>query len=135
MATVEDLMTPHPVTTTPDTSLARVMDLFDRRRFRHLPVVDRDGVLVGVVSQRDVIKTAYGHSAAGDAIQMTGRVGDVMSRELTTASPEAASTAVARHMLQEKHGCLPVVDAEGRVVGIITEADFVRAWIRTETLG
>ena len=66
---------------------------------------------------------------------MTGRVGDVMSRELTTASPEASSTAVARHMLQEKHGCLPVVDAEGRVVGIITEADFVRAWIRTETLG
>ncbi len=132
MTTVSDLMTPDPVVTTADTPLARVMSVFDRRRFRHLPVVDDRGVLVGVLSQRDVVKAAYGVTVITDAVQMTATVGDVMSKRLTTASPGADAMAVARHMLQEKHGCLPVVDDDGKVVGIMTEADFVRAWMRAE---
>ena len=132
MTTVADLMTASPVTTTPETPLASVMDVFDRRRFRHLPVVDAAGVLVGVLSQRDVVKVAYGHPVVEDSVQIRVTVGELMSQNLTTASPGADAMAVARHMLQEKHGCLPVVDAEGRVVGIVTEADFVRAWMRSE---
>ncbi len=132
MPTVAELMTAEPVTTTPNTRLAAAMDVFDRRRFRHLPVVDDDGVLVGVLSQRDVVKAAYGHPHIEDATQLSATVEEVMSRRLTTADPGADGMAVARHMLQEKHGCLPVVDDGGRVIGIITEADFVRAWMRNQ---
>jgi CBS domain-containing protein len=98
-------------------------------RFRHMPVTD-EGKLVGLVSQRDLLRIA-GSSLlpnAGEqtaALQRRFRVQDVMTRDVRTVGPDTPIAEAARLMHAEKLGCLPVVDTANVLRGILTEADFV----------
>ena len=99
-------------------------------RIRHLPVLDEDGKLCGIVSQRDMFRGAlaqalgYGTAAQGKVLAML-RVKEVMTTEVVTIPPDAALAEAARTMLERKIGCLPVLDGGRRLVGILTESDFV----------
>ncbi|MBW2315505.1 MAG: CBS domain-containing protein [Deltaproteobacteria bacterium] len=127
---VSELMTPKPVTVSPETPVGEVFELMDERRIRHIPVVDDEGELQGIVSQRDLL----GHAGAGvhptqsdwDGATAAG----VMNEAVDTVSSECCAAEAARHMLRTKRGSLPVVDRKLRVVGIVTEADFVRRAMR-----
>jgi CBS domain-containing protein len=113
MYRVSDTMTRDPVTVTPNDTLEHARTLMRLGRIRHLPVVDA-GVLKGLISQRDVL---YARAS---------KVAEVMVREPLTTVPSHPLRKAARLMFQKKIGCLPVVSADGRLLGIITEADFVR---------
>lgn len=127
---VSDLMTAEPITVQPDTAAADVFALMHERRIRHAPVVDEDGNLVGLVSQRDLIGYVHGtdQPPTGDWGGVT--VADLMHERVDTVSQDCCSAEVARHMLRTKRSSLLVVDGAGRLVGIITEADFVRDAVR-----
>jgi CBS domain-containing protein len=97
-------------------SVAHAARVMAEAEIRHLPVVDQAGNLVGLVSQRDLLASTDRH----------GRVRDLMSRDLLTVAPETAAYEAALLLWTHKIGCLPVTDVTGQLVGILTEADFVR---------
>jgi CBS domain-containing protein len=100
-------------------------------RIRHLPVVDDDGRVVGIVSQRDLFFNAlvralgFG-STARDRTLDSILVKEVMTEDVVTTAPEAEITTAAQMMVDRKIGCLPVVDADV-LVGILSESDIVSA--------
>ena len=111
--------------------LPEVMKLF---RFRHMPVVDGDR-LVGLVTERDVLRVSASSllPTAHEQTDFLARsfvVRDMMTREVVSVHPDTPLTEVARQMRREKLGCMPVVEGENTLVGIITEADFVMLSMR-----
>lgn len=125
---VRDLMTEEVVTVTVDTDLARVYDLMTSREIRHLPIVDYEGDLQGLVTHRDLVGRAADRDeplAQWRAALRQRKVHEVMSRSVETTEPEQSLSSAASLMLEQKFGCLPVVEGR-RVVGILTESDFVR---------
>ena len=119
------LMTPEPMTVPTDTPVGEVWRTMTERRFRHMPVVKNGGGLVGILTQRDLLLAAHG---SGQPIDLDDKrpVSELMKREVDTVRPECCAAEAARHMLRKKRSCLPVVDETGTLVGILTEADFMR---------
>jgi acetoin utilization protein AcuB len=95
-----------------------------RGRFRHLPVV-RDGVLAGVVSERDLRLQEVG---LPDDVIRARPVRSVMSADVIAIGPADPVEEAARLMLENKVGCLPVVEGSA-LVGIVTESDIFRAFV------
>jgi len=109
-----------------------------RRKIRHLPVVERDGRLVGVVTDRDLRHRLFEPrvmkeigTVSVDQILKTVPVRDIMSAPVVTVGPQDELETAARVMLEDKVGSLPVVE-NGRVVGIITETDLLRQIVRAD---
>ncbi len=119
------MMTPNPICVGPDASVAEVWRTMSERRFRHMPVVDEDGRLIGMVSQRDLITAAQSPSGpVGESAELP--VSKLMCTGLDTIGSTCCAAQAARHMLHTKRSCLPVVDAEYKIVGMLTEADYLR---------
>jgi CBS domain-containing protein len=117
--TVGDFMTRELVTLQEADDLALADHMLQLSNIRHLPVV-RHGKLVGILTHRDLLRSAALRPAK------TTRAVDVMTRDLVTVRPTTSLVGAARTMLERKFGCLPVCEEDGTLVGIITEADFVR---------
>jgi CBS domain-containing membrane protein len=127
---VHELMTEAPVSVGPDDNLQQVRELMDAHDIRHLPVVDDDGSVVGLVSQRDFIRFALAPAegltlSAQEDVLRAVTVGTVMTTDVATVEPDAEVSVAGQIMLDNKYGCLPVVE-DLRLTGILTEADFVR---------
>jgi CBS domain-containing protein len=128
---VRDLMSTEVATVFRNDQLLVADDLMRLGRIRHTPVLDESsGEVVGIVSQRDLFRGAlarslgYGEHAQQKVLGML-RVKDVMTNEPVTVGPDTPLKEAARIMLERKLGCLPVVSG-GKLVGILTESDFVR---------
>jgi len=117
--TVGDFMTRELVTIQERDDLALADRMLALGGIRHLPVV-RDGKLVGILTHRDLLRSAVSRPAE------TTLAHDVMTREPIAVRPTTSLVHAARVMLERKFGCLPVCEEDGTLVGIITEADFVR---------
>ncbi|MCC6748230.1 MAG: CBS domain-containing protein [Deltaproteobacteria bacterium] len=118
--TVADVMSADPITIEEDATVGQADLEMRGGDIRHLPVRDRHDRLVGMLSNRDLLR-ALGRGAGG-----TLRVGDVMSAEVRTVRPESRACEATLLLLDHKIGALPVVDDRGRLVGLVTETDFVR---------
>jgi CBS domain-containing membrane protein len=133
---VRDLMTPSPFTLGPRDTLAALYDLMDNHRVRHVPIVDADGELVGLLTHTDLAMTALGSlsdlplSQERDLLQRR-RIREVMVTEVETVDPETPLSEAASTLFENKIGCLPVVEGS-RLVGILTESDFVRRFVQEE---
>lgn len=127
---VRDLMTDRVFTLGPGDSLVALEDLMDARRVRHVPIVDREGDLVGLVTDRDLARRVLGRldempmSVERDLLRGR-RVQEIMTTEPETVEPDTSLKEAAAILLENKIGCLPVVEGI-HLVGILTEADFVR---------
>ncbi|MEK7714672.1 MAG: CBS domain-containing protein [candidate division NC10 bacterium] len=130
MRTVAEVMKSPVVTADPRDTLADVRALSQRRKIRHVPVVD-DGKLVGIVTDR-TLREASTHPAVYNllldllASLDRGTVEQIMVRgeEVITVPPDISVKGAARLMRERKVGCLPVVQ-EGRLVGIVTTSDLL----------
>ena len=128
--TVGDVMSREVHTLGRNDTLAAAEDTMKQAGIRHLPVLDEDGLLCGVLSQRDLFRGAllralgYG-SRAEEHLLQTMVVKEAMSGEPVSTTPECPLAEAARLMVARKVGCLPVMEGE-RLVGILTEGDFVR---------
>jgi CBS domain-containing protein len=123
MLTVGELMTREVVTLEADDALIQVDDLLKRHHIRHVPVV-QGRKLVGMVSHRDLIR-ALARQAAGTGTHPIS-VREVMTRDVEAVEPHASAREAIEKLLDRRFGCLPVVDAQGDLVGIVTESDFMR---------
>lgn len=122
MYLVSDWMTKGPVTLREHDELGTAAALFKLGRVRHLPVV-RGGKLVGLVTQRDLLRALGSRARAGER---TTPVKTLMRTSLFTAHPTTPLREVALAMLKKKIGCVPVVGVGKKLLGIVTEADLVR---------
>lgn len=114
---VSEVMANDVLTITPDAPLEQAAAEMRLGRVRHLPVVDPKGKLVGMLSSFDVMK--------GLATKRGAQVVDVMSLRLFSVRDDDAATAAAKLMRTKKIGSLPVLDEKGRLVGLVTESDFL----------
>ena len=121
--TVEDLMSVALVTVRKSESIRRADLSMRYADIRHLPVLDETGRLVGIVSDRDLLR-AFAHSRQRTLI----RVGDIMTRRLHTVRPETPAWRAAGLLLQYRISALPVVDRPRHLVGLVTETDFLRVF-------
>ena len=131
---VKDLMSTDLVTLTEDETLADAQRCMARGRIRHLPVV-RDGQLVGLVTHRDLLAASFSIFAEVEANEQrrvfaTVPVVEIMHRDVVTVSPDLGASQAARILLENKYGCLPAVGEGGELLGIVTEADFLRLTVR-----
>ena len=143
---VRDLMTSAVVTARPETSLKEVATLLARRGISGLPVVDDDRRVVGVVSEGDILfkergpakrrgmLARLGHAAGtDDQLKLEARTAaQAMTAPAVTIAPWRPVAAAAAQMLEAGVNRLPVVDDESRLVGIVTRADLVRAFVRPD---
>ncbi|MEZ4871447.1 MAG: CBS domain-containing protein [Bdellovibrionales bacterium] len=134
--TVRDLMTPEVFTLNEEDSFNMVDTMMKWRRIRHVPVVDEYGALVGLVTHRDFLKVAVSRLSEADPVELKKaykniKVKEIMQPDVLAAPPTLPIAEAAQLMHENKFGCLPVVE-EGKLVGIITEADFVRAFFDWE---
>jgi CBS domain-containing membrane protein len=126
---VRDVMTSEVTTLQRNDKLTLADDIMRLGRIRHLPVVDENGQLAGIVTQRDLFRGAlakalgYGERAQRQLMD-TLVVKEVMTSEVITTTPDTPLAEAAHVLVERKIGCLPVIEA-GRLAGIITEGDFV----------
>ncbi len=127
---VRDLMTLDVVAARPGDSLAHLRNLMFDRDVRHMPVIEDNDDLVGLVSQRDLLRNHLIEQAdvpdfVEDAVLEKLLVRDLMTTGVVSTEPEIDIREAAQLMYENKFGCLPVVEGN-RLVGILTESDFVR---------
>lgn len=128
-------MTPQPVTITLTESLQGAMELMAMKRIRHLPVVDGAGTLIGLVSDRDLRRAAPSplfadREKAEEQLDHT-TIERIMVRSPQTVTPTLRLQEAMKLMVEKKYGALPVVE-NGRLVGILTPIDVMKAWLKTQ---
>ncbi len=126
---VRDLMTRDVVTLNAQADLELAEDLMTALRIRHLPVVSGSR-LVGLVTHRDLLRASLSTLAGHDAVSETKMklavpVSHIMRHNVATCGPEDDLREIIATMRRHRYGCMPVVDPEGDLVGIVTEADFL----------
>jgi len=114
-------------TIAPRDSLASALDAMAAGDIRHLAVVDASGRLCGVITERDLFRHALADTALDNqrGYLENIRVEDIMATKPRTVGPDADLKDAGRTMFVLKYGCLPVVEGD-RLIGILTEADFIR---------
>lgn len=130
----KDLMTPSPLTIRWDRTVGAAWKLMKSSKVSHLPVLDDGGRLVGIVTDRDLRQVIFEPSIQeqmGNIVRALNvlTVREVMTWGVITVQPETDVREAARMMHEQKIGALPVVEG-GRVVGILTETDVLKAFVR-----
>jgi acetoin utilization protein AcuB len=129
---VRDRMSRRVTTVRPDIHLDVAAGLMRERKIRHLPVVDRAGRLVGIITARDLRQALFAPAVLEEQTDLAAileglSVADIMTRGVISVRAAAPIREAARLMHERRLGALPVVEA-GRLVGILTETDVLRAF-------
>jgi CBS domain-containing protein len=144
---VKDVMVSKVKSILPDTPVSEALEFLSEERISGLPVVDKDNRLVGMFTEKDIIKyilPGYLEKVGGFVYEdnpkmirnkvrellAERKVCDVMRKEVVTVGPDTSLSEVARVMLTGKIRRIPVVDKEAKVVGIIAREDVVKAFIK-----
>ena len=131
---VGDWMSTDVATVTEDVSMIKAGRIMRDKKIRRLPVVDKDGRLVGIVSERDLKAASPSSATSLDMYEMTYllselKVKGIMTREPTYIRRGDTVERAALIMRDRKFGSLPVTDEDGKVVGIITDTDIFRLFV------
>ena len=127
---VRDVMSKNLFTLRRNDKLAIADELMKQERIRHIPVLDDDGALCGIITQRDLFRgallKALGYGSRAEERMLTSiPIKEAMHEDPHTVSPDTPLDEAARAMLEHGIGCLPVVE-NGALIGLLTEGDFVR---------
>lgn len=124
---VKDLMTPHPVSVGPDETLWAVKRIFEKHQFHHVLVVEQ-GKVLGVLSDRDYLKTVSPHVASGavtsrDLETMNRKVHQIMARDVISLGPDDQVMQAVILFNQHKISCLPILNKLNQPLGILSWRD------------
>jgi CBS domain-containing membrane protein len=128
---VKHIMSEKVVTFFAEQTLPLAEEVMRIHRFRHLPVIDNDGRLAGLITHRDLLRgqisvltglTREQRQARQDEV----RISALMTADVWTVTPDTLASHAGQTLLDHKFGCLPVVDADRMLCGIVTERDFLR---------
>ncbi len=129
-------MTPAPLTVEPDILISEAREILRSNRFRHLPVIDKDWRLVGMVTDRD-IRSAYpssvlsGEDRRNELEQVFKTpVSEIMSTDLVNLLPHSTIDDALLLLEKKRVGAIPVLDEKGVIVGIFSMRDLIRAYKR-----
>jgi acetoin utilization protein AcuB len=120
---VEKYMSHTPVTIRDNTVYSKAFNIMQEKDLHHLPVVNEKNEVVGILTRRDL------QIAAQHFREAPVEVSDVMHTPVVTISPDEPLLEAARQMIDKRIGGLPVLDDNGKMVGILTETDLLRALI------
>ncbi len=128
---VKHIMTTPVIGLFAEQTMPLVEDIMHLKHLRHIPVLDDDGMLAGLVSHRDLLRAQVSTltgltESQRRARQEDVRVSTIMTRDVWTVTPETLASVAGRTLLDHRFGCLPVIGDERKVVGIVTERDFLR---------
>ena len=131
---VGDWMSKNVSTATEDVSMIKAGRMLRERKIRRLPVVDKEGRLVGIVSERDLRAASPSKATTLDMHELYYllseiKVGDIMTKRVITVGPDDTVEKAAVLMLRHNVGGMPVVDDKGLVVGVITDSDIFKVLV------
>ena len=124
MISVESIMTPDPVSLRPDDTLETANNIMNDRHIHHIPIIDDQGQLVGLISHRDVLAANSSILSKHPTDNSQTKLGDLMTSPVVSIPPQTGTLKAAQYIHSSRHGCLPIID-DGNLIGIITEYDFV----------
>ncbi len=132
---VRELMTGALITARPDMPVLDARHLMIEKRIRHLLVTNESGELLGIVTDRDIRLNLPSQATSLSVWELNYlltrlMVGKVMTQSVITVGPDREARDAAVLMLDHRIGALPVVDG-GRLIGIVTETDLLRAFVRS----
>ncbi len=130
---VADIMTRKLITVSPELSIGEIRPMFDQYQIHHLLVVE-DGKLVGLISDRDVLRniSPFVNTTAEDekdSFTLTRKARQIMTTKLVTVESNEGIRDACNRLLQSKVSLLPVVD-EGKLVGVVSWKDVLRHFIQ-----
>lgn len=134
---VKDRMTPNPVTVTEDSSFEDALHLMKEKQIRRLPVVNKNGRLVGIVADKDLFSASPSPATSLSVFEVhyllsKMKMRSLMTKRVITVGCDCPLEEAARIMVDHKIGSLPVLK-ENKLVGIITETDIFKTFV--EILG
>ncbi len=139
---ISEVMTRDVLAVSPETPLKEVAQTLSEKRISGVPVVDGDGRVTGVLAESDIVRQEQGAErergllarvVEGPPLRLEARTaGEAMNAPALTVAPEHEVAEAARLMTEHGVNRLPVVDGDGRLAGIVTRADLVRAFARSD---
>lgn len=135
---VQDHMSSPAITVTAETPFQDALKLMQTRKIRRLPVVDSANRLVGIVSERDLLHASPSPATSLSVWELNYllwrlTVREIMTEKVVAVAPTTPLVEAARLMVEKKIGGLPVVDEQGRIVGVITETDIFKTFVAMAT--
>lgn len=127
MFKVSDMMTPNPHTLLRSNSIDDARKMMNEHDIHHLPIVDEEGIMLGLVTQKDLLSAQESSLERQDRnldSHHLAQLSELMHKNVMTVSPHGGLKEAAKFMQKHKIGCLPILDS-GKLVGIITDTDFV----------
>jgi acetoin utilization protein AcuB len=126
---VEEIMKTEIVTVTPTVSIAETMKLMETKKIRHIPVIDAEHQLVGIVTLSDIRDAAPSIFRANVHVEdMQNPVETIMKKDVITGHPLDFVEEIAALFYEHKIGCLPITNGR-KLVGIVTETDLLRTLV------
>ena len=127
---VNEIMTTKVITIEMDATLGQIQKIFEKHKFHHLLIVE-DGELIGIISDRDVLKEISPHvntiSEDSRARQtLKKKAHQIMSRKLITVESDTLVDDAASIMFKKNISCLPVVSPSGNIDGILSWKDILK---------
>ncbi|MCB1762075.1 MAG: CBS domain-containing protein [Gammaproteobacteria bacterium] len=118
---VKDYMTSAPITVHRDDNYDIAFEIMESKNMHHLPVVDSDNQVVGIVTRRDL------QLAARVFKEAPAEIAEVMHSPVLTIPADVNLSTAVKQMHENRIGCLPVIDGSKHVIGVLTETDLFRA--------
>ncbi len=136
---VRSLMTAPVVALFAEQTLPLAASIMKFKHLRHLPVIDDAGRLVGLVSHRDILRAQVSSLTGPAELDRAFRpqhvhASQIMTRDVWTVTADTLASTAGTMMLEKAFGCVPVVDAAGVLVGIVTEHDYLRFAVKALAL-
>lgn len=133
---LKEIMTKDPVTLNIDEPFCRVAQIFQEKDIRHLPIVNSEGVILGIISQRDLNRiTSPKKNPEGDFLYDPAELAKYILKqhvihEVATLSPDDTLEKAVELMAAKKLGCIPIVAHDGKVTGIATITDILNLFLK-----
>ncbi len=128
---IERRMTLNPVTATPDMSVGEASELMKKEKVHRLPVLDKDKKLIGVISEKDILYASPSPASSLSIHEMAYLLSKLTVKKIMTKNPvsitkDTTIEEAARLMVDQDLSCLPVVDNDNRLLGIVSKSDMFK---------
>ncbi|MCG9875612.1 MAG: CBS domain-containing protein [Leptospiraceae bacterium] len=117
---IYEIMSSPVFTLSMDETLSSVKATFAKKKFRHIPIVNSEDTLLGIISERDILR------ALAEDISSDTNIKELMNMRVLTTISDATIRESAKVMINERIGCLPVLSSNQKLIGIITRSDILR---------
>ena len=129
-----EIMSQPVQTLRPQVSLRAAWRFFGARRFRHVPILNDKERLVGVLSDRDILRAVDDLDDPNTWPNEERTIADIMSTQIIAAKPDTSIREIAQVLFEERIGAMPVVDDSGQLVGLLTRSDILRTLVNEAPL-